>query len=398
VDEHTKILRLWDRSRTTTDWQCQRRRWWNYEYDGRGIVSDRPYTYLEFFMGTVIHDAMAAIAWMTKGDQSGHLTIDEIAQTAHDEVLQALLPETAGEIDERNFAQEQAALIEGIVRGFYRYMWPRLLAQYPKILLIEGELLFPHNGLGFMSKPDLVLATEDGSTVVYVEYKSTSSKKEDWINSWNTAVQLHSTIKAIEVDKGIKVDQVIVQGLYKGYVSYNKQNSPFCYAYKKNGKPPFSQDVVLYEYKAGFQRYPVWEMDGGVKKWVEEMPEQVLAENFPQTPPILIDESMVDSFFEQRTMREQQIKTAVDIDRLVDDPVQHQAMLNIFFPQNFSECVPAWGKGCPYRQLCFGDSSDPLGHGYTYRTPHHEAEAQQWAQTTQDETIKMSDTSLSPIE
>lgn len=371
----SRIIKLHDRSRAVADWKCERYRFWGYEAFGTGITGEvHP---LELFMGTTLHDGLAAIA--TQWRDRGWADIDEIAALAYQQMLEPLLAQSVGELEEEvDFAKEQATLVEGLLRGFYKQAWPRLVAAYPKILFIEEEMTYPHDGMVFMSKPDLIVATEDMSETAYIEYKSTSSKKAEWMNSWNTAIQLHSTVKAVEATKGVKVTQVIVQGLYKGHESFGKQASSFCYAYKKNGQPPFSQNQVEYAYKAGFKRYPTWELEGGVKAWVEGMPENVLAEQFPQSPPIFIKDEMVDRFFKQRSIREQEIDLAL---QMLEDPngsfdeETKKAIMDTAFPQRFDQCVPSFGKPCAFRPLCHGGAgADPFSAGYVKREPHHKLE------------------------
>jgi hypothetical protein len=359
-----KPLIVYDRSRVTTDWQCPRKRYLNYEYLGKGLVPN--HTHLELYLGTAVHDGLAAIA---RG-----VPVDLLADTARLQVETGL----TGDGLEAEFAKEQAALVEGMLRGFNRYAWPRLTTQYPKILWVEEEMLYHHDGLTFMARPDLVVEDAQGD-IWYLEYKTTSSKQDGWINSWDTAVQLHSSIRAIEETKKVKVTGVIVQGLYKGYASYGKQNSPFCYCYKKAGNPPFSQDQHLYEYKPGFKRTPTWEMAAGVAGWVGQMPDALLADQFPQTPPIFVKDSMIDAFFAQRNVREREIEMATTLLEMIDqnpgDPSDKDAVLNTAFPQRFDQCNPGWGKPCAYRLLCHSHVDDPLQHGFTEREPHHALEA-----------------------
>jgi hypothetical protein len=370
-----KLLPVYDRSRVLQDWKCPRSRYWNYEYMGQGIAPAT--TSLELFMGIIVHDALAAIALATQHGLP--VDIDELAGAAHKQMLDGLDDPTLPE-EGRLFAKEQATLVEGMLRGFFRIRWPQLLAQYPRIVMTEAELMLTHDGLRFMSKPDLVMANDEET--VYVEYKTTSSKKEGWVNSWQTAVQLHSTIRAIKQSQGIDVDAVLVQGLYKGYESYGKQSSPFCYAYIRKGHPPFSNDVISYNYAAGYRRTATWELEGGVKKWVEEMPEVILGDQFPQTAPIYIKDDLVNAFFQQRATREHEIAQAmsdilsnerakeagldpVDADQSTDD------ILTKVFPQKFDQCVPSFGRECPYKRLCHGPNVDPLQSGFTWREPHH---------------------------
>jgi hypothetical protein len=315
---------------------------------------------------------------------AGSVDIDLIGETARQQMLEALLPKTQGEVDGEEFAMEQAALVEGLLRGFYLHAWPLLMQQYPNIKMLEQPLVYKHDGVGMMAKPDIVLSDNDGINV-YVEYKSTSSKKDTWINSWDTAIQLHSTVKAIEAKLGEKVESVIVQGLYKGYESYGKQSSPFCYAYKRNGNPPFTQDQYEYAYKAGFKRYPTWQLPGGVKEWVETMPSHVLAEQFPQTPPIFINEPLIEAFFKQRAIREHEILTASQLmEKYKDDPGQVQYELDRVFPQKFDQCRPSFGSPCSYLKLCHGSVQDPIAQGYSWRDTEHQSEFRKIAEGMTD--------------
>lgn len=363
---------LYDRSRTVADWKCGRARLYGYEMGGLGYASDG--THLELYIGTTVHDGLAAIA---RG-----VSIDEIADAAAKQIRETLVAATENEVESENFAMEQSVLVEGMLRGFHKQVWPTFIKQYPEVVAIEQEMVYEHNGLTFMSKPDLIVRDKEGQ-LWYVEYKTTSSNKEQWVNSWSTAVQLHSSVRAVEASLGEAPVGVIVQGLYKGYVTYNKQTSPFCYAYHKAGNPPFTKDYFSYEYAAGLKKYPTWQMAGGVKAWVAGMPEAKLAEQFVQVPPIFINDALVDAFFRQRAERELEISVAA---RAINDPTVSEAMklqvMDMTFQQKFESCYPAWGKPCAFRKLCFGHVSDPLTAGFVVRAPHHQPEVDKYKEAS----------------
>lgn len=363
-----KVIWLTDRSRILQDWKCPRARYHGYHFAGRGVQP--PSLQIELFLGIVIHDGLAAIA--TQWQHSTSADIDDIASKAA-----AAVKTTLGKVSDPDslYPMEQATLVEGLLRGFYQYAWPSLIAQYPKVVAVEQEMTYPLNdeGFVFMSRPDLVLGDTDGN-LFYIEYKSTSSKSEEWVNQWNTAVQVHSTVKAIGHTLGTQPAAVIVQGLFKGGHYYGKQNSPFCYAYHRQGTPPFSYPEYSYAYKGGFKKTPVWEKEGGLKQWLADMPENLLAEQFPQTPPIYVNNEIVERFFQQRLLREFEIHEALKViedDNM--DPELRQQFLDGFFPQIFSACNPGWGKPCGFRQLCFA-GGNPLDLGWQPREPHHEPE------------------------
>ena len=369
----SKIIRLVDRTRTVQDWKCPRARYWGYEYEGRGLAKSS--TSLALFTGIVLHDALAAIATFTK--EGAEVPIDDIASLAFAQLKDELLKESAGVIDKESldFANEQGTLIEGMIRGFYKHVWPRLMEKTRSIVSIEQEMEFNLDpsghggGFVFMAKPDLILEDFEGE-LSYIEYKSTSWKKDSWINSWETAVQVHSSIKATEATLGKAPSTVQIVGIYKGYESYGKQSSPFCYAYKKSGNPPFTQDQVQYEYKAGFKRFATWEMQGGVKSWVESMPENILANQFPMPAPIFVNDDLVEKFFKQRLIRERIIAEATTNGEY-DDPITG---IDAVFPQHFDQCQPSIGYSCDFKKLCHGFVANPLDEGFELRTPHHQRE------------------------
>jgi hypothetical protein len=365
LDERiTKPLPIYySRSAVVQDWKCSRARYWGYEHLGRGLSPAT--TALPLAFGILIHDGVAAIIH--------GMDIDTIAEAAKAE-FRAKLLDGQDSHEAQYFAEEQCALGEGLLRGFHRHVWPQLQAVYD-VVHVEQEMTYEHDGLTFLAKPDLLLRNKESGDLVYFEYKTTSSIKEQWMSSWTTAVQLHSTIRAVERSIGESIQRVIVQGMNKGYVSYEKQNSPFCYIYHKAGTPPFNKDIWQYAYKAGFTKYPTWQRPGGVKRVVEEMPENVLSQQFPQTPPIFINQDLVDGFFRQRAKREHAIRHGREL--LVKPGIDTATILDEYFPQNFEACSPGWGTGCDFKRLCHGNIKDPLQAGFVVRQSHHQLEADQ---------------------
>jgi len=352
---------LYSRSAVVADWKCPRLRYWQYEYAGRGISPAS--TSLELFLGITIHDGIAAIVH--------DVDIDAVCKAAGQQIREKLVDEH--DEDSVYFGHEQTALIEGILRGFARHVWPRIKAEYPEVVLMEDEVTYEHDGLTFMAKPDLVVRDADGE-LTYFEWKSTSSVKEQWITSWDTAVQLHSTVRAIGKAIGQQPSKVVVVGLNKGYVSYGKQSSPFCYGYYRAGEPPFTREQWSYEWRKDLKKYPIWNRAGGVKRWVEEMPVEMLSQQFPTTPPIFINDALLDRFFEQRAIREMEIRHVRDAIADPSSTVDKAILMDGVFPQHFEQCNPGWGHTCTYKKLCHGNIEDPLKAGFQLRYSHHAME------------------------
>ena len=355
---------LFHRSAATCDWQCRQKRFWNYEYLGRGITP--PETQLELYLGTLIHDGVAAMVH--------NVDIDKIAQAGVTQLRAKLLEGRELDSDAQFLADEQCALAEGLLRGFHRSMWQIIQAEYPEVIVCEKELVYNYEidgtKLRFLSKPDLVRRDKDGNLWVF-EWKTTLSNKEEWIHQWETAVQVHAQIRTVEEALGEPVAGCIVQGFYKSYISQWKRcESIFCYAYHHPGNPPFEKPKWAYEYKAGLKKFPVWQRDGGVKQWIAEMPMALLASQFPQTPPLFKNEMIVEKFFRQQGRREIDIRNyrSFATGGVVPEDIHDRT-----FPMHFESCN-AWSRPCAYKRLCFGAPVNPLSIGYTLRHSHHDME------------------------
>ena len=374
------------RPRARADWRCPRSRYYAYDFDG-GIQKDN--LTLDLFLGTCLHDGIAAIA--TQHRDLGKVDIDKIGDSLRGLVFTTITDyakETTGSVSEdtRILANEKATLVEGLIRGFYRVRWPQLIAQYPTILAIEAATIYPHDVNGhsvdldnlpalifiYNSRPDLVLQGDLGT--IYIEVKSTGSKKAEWIESWQTDIQVHATLRGIEFTLGEQPLGTIVQGLYKGSEYYGKFSSALVYGYVRRGNPPFTKSDYSAEYKYGMVKFPVWDYPGGSKAWIAQMSPEVLAEQFPQTPLIFPNEELIEGFFRQRAQREMTVREAVE--HLEQFSSNKQAILDVHFPQNFDACTPAWGHGCDFVKICHGPAqNDPVGSGlYMVRDRSHEEE------------------------
>lgn len=356
---------LHDRSRITTDWKCQRAAFHNYESEGTGFQSGT--AAYELYFGILIHDATATIARFHEAGEK--VPIDDIAKAGFHQLHETLLSQTGDE----DYANEQATLVEGLIRGFYKRVWPGLLESYPEIVAIEQEILYTHDGCDFMSKPDLILANSEGH-LVYIEYKTTGYSNEKWFDSWETSPQLHSTLHAIKEVTGLDVTAAIVQGLYKGNKYLGRQGSPFCYAYHRAGQPPFIEEQFSYTYKAGYKKFPVWQLKGGLEAWLDGMPDEVLKAQFPEVPPVYYRPYLAEAFFKQSALRRKEIELAKSM--LEQIPESAQEIMAVSFKQNFEACKPSFGNGCTFYNLCHEnpENKHPLELGFQIRQPHHKPE------------------------
>ena len=365
--------------RAAQDWRCPRSRYYTYDFE-KGIKKDN--LSVDLYLGSVVHDAIAGIAAShQRGDSK--IDIQKIVNLSK-ESFETVLSEHMGESDNELIQiKELTTLVGGLLYGFYNLVWPNILTEYPNIKAIEQEMIFPHDLTGkanpngpfiYMAKPDLVMEDTDGN-LCYFEWKTTGTKKSEWIESWKTAKQIHCTMKAIEFTFGQAPQCAIVQGLYKGSQNYGKFSSPLVYGYKTaKANPPFTLMNYSYEYRAGFKKFPTWELDS-LEDWVNKMPQEMVSEQFPQTPRIFLDESLADSFFRQRAIREADVLDAVGKLQEYTGSGDQTFLLDKHFPQNFDQCRPAWGQECEFKRLCHNlqAGEDPLNHGYLQKDRSHES-------------------------
>lgn len=374
------------RASSDADWSCQRQRYYQYNFNG-GIRKDN--LTLELFFGTVLHDALAGIA--SQHSLMGEVDIDKIATEAaafFKTTLTDYYTKGEGELPQTSpnwlLVMEQSTLIEAMIRGFYKQHWPTLIAQYPVVIGYEKETIYPHDFSGklnkkgpfvYKAKPDLMLAEDQTSPLVYVEHKSTSTKKQEWVTSWEYNMQIHGSAKAIEFTLDREVLGTIVNGMYKGSTMYGKFSSDLVYCYVTKGNPPFNKQMILPGYKAGAKKTPVWELQGGVKSYINQLSAETLSEQFPQTPLIFTNESMAEDFFRQRAIRESKVKDSVKLMDTVPPNIQLNIMDEVF-PQSFSKCSPSFGRACDFLGLCHGPQSvkdDPVGSGkFALRDREHQ--------------------------
>ena len=358
-------MRFTDRSRTELDWKCPRARYWSTEHGGIGLspVADAP----ELVFGKALHEAFDRFARHV----GPGTPIEALALPLRAELLRDLAPL----FPDFTRAQELAVIGEGLLRAFALVTWPQLMRDY-EVVSPEVEVTYPLSpSVTFMARPDLILRRRDDHTFWYIEYKTTSSNEDRWINAWLKAVQLHSGVFAARATLRLPIEGAIVVGLYKGYADRRREGqrrSPFAYCWRTDDVPGVLAPKIAYEARRqkGWFLAPTWDLPIPFATYVREMPEGLLREQLPQTPPIFLREDMVETFFAQRAMREERLAEW----HAAGAPA---SALDSLFPQQFSQCSPGWGYSCAFADACWLPhiGAAPLESGsFVQRVPHHAPE------------------------
>ena len=373
-------LILYSKSHAEIAWRCQREEYLAYLWGGTGIRTMEAQFELEF--GSIIHESAHTIIDLLKTPIAGYS-----ASKAARGLIEAKAPAFKWDATE---AKQWGSIAAGLVHAYHTRILPGLLTEF-EIVDVEVPMVYPIDpatGLWFVAKPDLILKRRQGGGLWYVEHKTTSKIDAAWLNSWTTAVQIHSGLMAAQRKYHQTFDGCIVLGWFKGTKDYyasskdNKQiqNSPFAWGWVSRGAPGVFEDRYLAKRPdkwKGWEKFPTWTY--GVEKWVDEqMSADVVLSQFARTPPITVRVDLVERYFNQlrfaakRIVRaKQQLATATcvqDIDNTLDE----------FFPQSFSQCSPTWGRGkCWARDFCWQSwvQADPLASGlYVRNSGEHRAE------------------------
>jgi hypothetical protein len=346
---------LVSKSRVETSWECRRKEYWRYLYQGTGLQRPGRSFHTEF--GNALHSALAAIA------SGGTILYPGLRETIEELCLAT---------DHTPEAAKQWAMIgEGLIRGYQRTIWPTLQEQY-KVVHIELPCAYNlGDDVYFIAKPDLILEDRETGELWYVEYKTTGSKLDDrWLNQWNFAVQVHSGIKAAEQTLGRELAGCRVIGLSKGYKNTydGSQMSPFAWGWVKEGAPGVVEDQYSYTSirTKGWQKFATSVLPN-YAEWVDNMPDDVLNSQFALTPPIVGRDDLVEKFFEQvKGYAQQQVLSQ-----------QEPEIGNHFlYPQTFSACNPPYfsGQKCEFHDICWQSwvEADPLASGlYVPKSEEH---------------------------
>ena len=338
-------MRFTDHSRTVTDWTCPTARYWEYEHEGRGLAPIEKPIALSF--GGAIADAAQAIR---EGQP---------------------VPPYAGGLP-------FSALYLGLTEAYRTRVWPTWQQQYRLIVAeVECELVLSPD-VTYQARPDAIVQRLSDQTYWYIQDKTSSQNPENFSHGWDKLAELHATCVAVEAKLGLPMSGAYVQGWYKGYQKQGTLYSPLAYCWLKPGQPGVGKPQPSFEYRAGWPRVPITDLD--VAAWVKSLPEPVISQQFPITQAIMLRRDLAQRYLDQVLHRELELKLWQDNVRMGEDERR------LKFPQHFNQCdeYSKYRRPCQWRDCCWAPNvqRDPVGSGlYQIRVGHHAGEKAQHDQT-----------------
>jgi hypothetical protein len=382
-----------DNSRRFCAEKCLRKRWWNYEYQGRGIEPVRKgKSEFPLLTGTGVHEGIEGLLLghhvddATLGGALEYCTYDEVS----DERMVALIA-------------EQCALIEGIVRAWHATKYQDFIAHYEVLDIEREENVELAPGVTWMSRPDLFVRRRGDGALFIVNLKTTKKVDERWISQWPLDAQTLSEVVAVEhrinsQDKhygqveGIisptKLSGVIILGLLKGEQREYPEgsglyyhDSPLIWAWNNvSGKPhpcgdwyprwKWADEEGNHTLGKGWRKREVWlHYPGGMKAWIEHLAQTdptILEEQVIQLPPILRSEQQIEGWKRAVVHQERQIRHNREL--------EWSYYLDETFPMSTSAGNCLWPSKCSYFGLCHENASPDDDTLYQIRVPNHPQE------------------------
>jgi hypothetical protein len=306
--------------------------------------------------------------------------------------------------------KEQQSLVEGMMWAFARLILPWLHHEFRIITVEKEEDPYPlgDGTIGLMQRLDVLAERRMTGALAYLDIKTTGRSSDQFAEEWEIKPQLAlNTLGCLE-RYGKEVTELYVIGLNKGYRKkgsddVTRQESPFCYGYRRPGNPPLAEEAWLPSYewidefgqtkRAGrdYKKAPTFEFYGGVEGWVKQLPESVLKKQVFLIGPLIRQNLQVEALarqiageeqhWQQRLWQLYEVQEALIAQGVPAAQVQSHpsfmANLDRLVPCSWN-CRPFGAKHqCEFVDLCMQQPGweDPIGSGkYAPRLPHHEPE------------------------
>lgn len=363
-------MRLTDRSRQIAWQTCQHKRYWEYEYKGKGLSPTRPSIDLQ--IGQAIHTGAGEL--LKGADLKGALKLALID-------LKGLPHE-----------QEHRELVHGLLAALKHSWLSKILAQY-KILSIEAEERRElAKGLTMMARLDWFGVNRQTGKLTAGSLKTVSRWDSKRQQEHLHDVQGLSEGWTAEARVGKPIHSVQMLYIVKGYKESDSEGhwftNPFSHAWIRQQSSaklsPVLEKAHSYSWDghrlgSGWKLVPASSLPGGVEQWVDQIMRGLIQ---PQAPNplsrIFIQPPAHDRQpAEQKEWVRQTVLQEREVQQKIEKGLKERDGLR-YLVQSRRACD--WPSSCPFQALCYGTSdrsaeecrSDPLALGlYKWRVPNH---------------------------
>lgn len=322
------------RSAIETLFECEYKRYFNYDYDKQGIVSTR--SLFDTDLGIALHDALYEVV-MSEGEWQYQ--------------------------DRAELSQEDNTLIHGHVLTFKKDILPVLLAEYD-VVSLEQEWAIPLGPYNLAMRMDAILRHKTTGQLEIIDYKT--KKALGWIKDSQYKFNLQTALYtwALEEKTQEEIRGITYIIFEKGEVKLDKsktfehriRNSPYCYGYKS------PHGAYQSGWAKGWTKFATWtEFD--IEKWTYGvMDAEDRAKTFLFLPQLQLDKNVRKKMIDNAISKEIYYRSIVDNPAPQMDKVLHR---------NHQACNKFGTEHqCPYFGMCWYDIN-PTKEEFTERIDHH---------------------------
>lgn len=387
-----------DRSRILDYQACPRRRYLAYHYRGTGIQKIAKALPLVF--GSAFHEGAEL---MLRGEiEAAVLKAKLFLSNVFEKRRVGFDGEKPSDVGAAWMygAEEQAAMAEALLRGFWAFEGEYLLRDF-EILEVEAEgKALLTEGMELMFRPDALVREKATGDIYEISWKTFSTWGDKQHSQAKVDMQSCSEVWGRLNDKTNPMPISAIEGvLYKfctkgsrrkdKWDGLYKQGSHLIYGWRRQqgadeAEWSWSWDFINEEtgkpstLGKGWKKVPIWrEYPGGVKTWIDDLSagrvfprhQNPLEEAFPMGLPVSRRSDEVESWHRSIVAQEHNVQARLE-DLELDGFTSESLDEN--FPMHTARCHDY--SGCPMFEACHVPAvkADPLGSGlYQIRLANH---------------------------
>lgn len=401
-------MRETDRTSILTYQRCPREYWYSRHAGGKGLQKKSKGLALSF--GSAFHEGSEELL-----SQNG---IEKAVERAYGFLAEQFAAravsfdnETPDDIQKAmEYGQEeQMALAEGLLRGWWAYEGEAFLENFAVIEVEQEGRAQLADDLVLMFRPDALVRDKQSGDLYVISWKTCATFQKRNIDQakhdmqsisevwgWRESKWTEGNIRNARIVPGI--EGVLYKWIVKGqrrkdnWDGLYKQSSHLIYGWKKlgNGGGDEAEWSWAYDFEKedgsgssrlgkGWKKVPIWrEYPGGVKQWIEDLstnqifPRHIdaLQAIFPQSLPVERRKDEVESWVRQTVAQEMRIEESLTkVEFVGNTGASVDSALDRHFPQHTNSCHSY--SGCSFIPICWENAPAEVGELYQIRSANH---------------------------
>lgn len=269
-----------------------------------------------------------------------------VIQEQIDYILTGIPHDQAGDLRAKELLYRRL----GWFAAFAIYMEPGIRRMHDTIPL-EEEIDLDRSPLIIRLKTGRLLRHKAGYQVEHRFYVPAIAATERWRAQWEWNILPHLNLLAAREAQEHQVHFGRIVGLNVGItpsIPDGKLHHPYVYGYHNKDTGEWTHQFKMSDDTAWVQR-PIWEAPFSISTWVQKCGQTVAENQFPMSPRVPYNHTMVQKWLDRRLYRERNIQP------LKIGCKENNSLRNIHFPSITAECAPLHAPHCAFKDLCWSE-------------------------------------------